>query len=143
MPLTPGEILYAVVFIHLASVGADPGPVVNNQIRSTQCSMDPFANYVPSAGNKVWDDVVTGNPALEQRENTLGTTQLYDPPNGSSTAEFTPDFAFERQDIAFYLGFDNPILAQYDSILGIARGKGARLQINPDITLTDPLTNNQ
>ena len=138
LPLPLGASLFPVVFIHLASTA---GPVVNNTIRSLQCSLDPFYAYIPG-NDKVWVTILEDNAQLEPFPNDLPTTLLYDPPTGMSTIRYTPDFSLEKQDIAFYLGFDNPLLVEYDPILNFSRGVGANFAYIPDVTLTDPLTGN-
>ena len=141
LPLGQFEHLYAVVFIHLASTDA---PVVNNQIRALQCSFDPLYQWTGGLNDRtsLWATLTNANQQLEPNRSDLPTTQLYDPPNGSSLAAFNTIFEFESLDISNFLGFSSQVLAiQPDTAdSSTAQGIGAVLTGPDYVVTTNPLT---
>tara|TARA_R100001369_G_scaffold22796_1_gene41825 strand:+ start:260 stop:1975 length:1716 start_codon:yes stop_codon:yes gene_type:complete len=115
---------YPVVFFHLASV-LTPS-VVANVLQNIQCSLDPW--QTPS-----WYDYVTTNPALARRTSTLPELVQYD--TVQANVLFKPDFTFQTDAIATYLGYTNKAL-----VGPAGEGVGA-VVITPDIvTEMDPNT---
>ena len=108
--------LYPVVFCHLAST---TGPVVNNTIDMIQCSLDPWQRYV-SAVDDEWPIYLDANPQLEPEESTLASVVQYD--SGAQEVDFTPEFTFEKDSIAKYLGYSSKELTTGDDDAKVGLG---------------------
>ena len=135
-PLTPGENLYPVVFLHLAST---TGPVVSNNIDRIECSLDPYHAVLDAE----WTEFLTDNPQVTVKQNNLATVVEYD--DGffaPATQYFEPNLTMGSLGLAQFLGYTDAVVVR-NNIPIEPESVGGVLVIPRAITLTNPFTATQ
>jgi len=134
------EMLYPVIFFHLANTNAAPPAGIPPNQKATfdllDCSLDPWQYGVPShLPTDPWNDYLEDNPQLEPKVSTLASVIQYDLVQAGKP--FEPDFAFASNDIAEYLGFTSADLVINGTPVAAV---GAKLFFPPDFVDEDPIS---